>query len=90
MISITLLLCPLIKSSLEHIAKNHDRVKKGVKSVKGGKILEYEAKTIWKSGLAEGKFQALSEMVRDGFISVSEAAKRLGITTEEFEKNLKN
>lgn len=79
---------------LEHIAKDYEKVKKGVKSVMGGKILEYEAKSIWKNGLAEGisqgKFQALSEMVRDGFISVAEAAKRLRITTEEFEKNLKN
>ena len=31
---------------LEHIAAKFDNVKKGVKSVMGGQILEYEAKTI--------------------------------------------
>ena len=30
---------------LEHIAKEYDSVRKGVKSVMGGKVLEYEAKT---------------------------------------------
>ena len=36
----------------------------------GGKILEYEAKKILK----QGKIEMLLEMVRDGFIPVSEAA----------------
>ena len=31
---------------LEHIARKHDRVREGVRSVMGGKVLEYEAKTI--------------------------------------------
>ena len=44
--------------------------KEGRKSVMGGKILEYEAKKILK----QGKIEMLLEMVRDGFIPVSEAA----------------
>ena len=39
---------------LEHIAKKYDAVRKGVKSVMGGKVLEYEAKTIRNEGLKEG------------------------------------
>ena len=35
---------------LEHIAKKYDNVWEGVKSVMGGKILEYEAKTIREQG----------------------------------------
>ena len=41
--------CTLIDMSgkvLEHIANNYQNVKEGVKSVMGGKVLEYEAKTI--------------------------------------------
>lgn len=74
---------------LEHIARKHKNVVEGVKSIMGGKILEYEAKTILKRGLTEGlekgKITAYAEMVRDGFISVSDAAKRLNISVEEFQ-----
>lgn len=49
--------CTIIDMSnkvLEHIAKKYDAVRKGVKSVMGGKVLEYEAKTIRNEGLKEG------------------------------------
>ena len=39
---------------LEHIAVKYDSVKKGVQSVMGGKVLEYEAKAIRNEGLEEG------------------------------------
>lgn len=39
-------------------------------------------------GKAKGKTAAYMEMVRDGFISVKEAASRLGITEEEIKKIL--
>ena len=42
---------------LEHIAAKFDNVKKGVKSVMGGQILEYEAKTI----LNEGRILGINE-----------------------------
>ena len=40
---------------LEHIAAKFDNVKKGVKSVMGGQILEYEAKTILNEGRVLGQ-----------------------------------
>lgn len=40
---------------LEHIAAKFDNVKKGVKSVMGGQILEYEAKTILNEGRILGQ-----------------------------------
>lgn len=39
---------------LEHIAVKYHFVKEGVKSVMGGKILEYEAKTITREGMEQG------------------------------------
>ena len=42
---------------LEHITAKFDNVKKGVKSVMGGQILEYEAKTI----LNEGRILGIDE-----------------------------
>ena len=46
---------------LEHIAAKFDNVKKGVKSVMGGQILEYEAKTILNMGRSEGRILGIDE-----------------------------
>ena len=46
---------------LEHIAAKFDNVKKGVKSVMGGQILEYEAKTILNIGRSEGRILGQDE-----------------------------
>lgn len=46
---------------LENIAQKHDKVKKGVLDVMGGKILEYEAKTILNEGKNEGRKEGRKE-----------------------------
>ena len=57
-----------------------------------GKILEYEAKTILQRGIREGKIEGkiegYVELVRDGLLTVEEAAKRLGMKEEELKKYL--
>ena len=50
----------------------------------GGKVLEYEAKDI----LRKGKKEAYLELVNDGLLSIEEAAKRVDMTVEEFQKEL--
>ena len=40
---------------LEHIARGHEKVREGVKSIMGGRVLEYEAKTILREGIALGE-----------------------------------
>ena len=58
----------------------------------GGKVLEYEAKTILRKGIKEGievgKFETLCELVKDGLLSIEEAAKRADMEVEEFKKEL--
>lgn len=39
---------------LEHIAMKYCSVREGVKAVMGGKVLEYEAKSIKREGIEEG------------------------------------
>ena len=51
---------------LEHIARHCEKVKEGVKSIMGGQILEYEAKTIWNEGKREGKREGMREGKREG------------------------
>lgn len=91
--------CTIIDMSnkvLEHIAAKHQNVKEGVKSVMGGKVLEYEAKTIKNEGfsqgisqgISQGKLEALLELVRDGVLTLEDAAKRLDKSVEELEELL--
>ncbi|MCM1179179.1 MAG: hypothetical protein NC347_02900 [Clostridium sp.] len=74
--------CTIIDMSnnvLEHLAKNYDEVVKGVKSVMGGKVLDYEAKQIKNEGILE----TLVGLVKDGLLPIEEAAKRLQISVDE-------
>jgi predicted HTH domain antitoxin len=83
--------CTLIdmsKKVMNNLASKYENVKKGVASVMGGKVLEHEAKTILRRGQSEGRRDTLVELVRDGLLSISEAAKRLNMNEEELRKYL--
>ena len=56
-------ICDMSNKVLEHIAVKYDSVKKGVQSVMGGKILEYEAKTIMNRGREEGREEGITVLV---------------------------
>ena len=61
--------CTLLDMSnkvLEHIAARHEAVRKGVKAVMGGKILEHEAKTIRNEGIQQGIEQGLEQGLERG------------------------
>ena len=63
--------CTLIDMSnkvLEHIARKYENVREGVKSVMGGRVLDYEAKRIKNEGKLEGRQEgnlANDEMITD-------------------------
>ena len=50
---------------LEHIAAKYNTVRKWVKAIMGGKVLEYEAKTIKREGIAEGRAAEREKGIRD-------------------------
>lgn len=95
--------CTIIDMSnkvLEHIAKKYESVRKGVKSVMGGKVLEYEAKTIrnegWNEGLLIGREEGriltvriFQEASRNPDSSVEQIAARIGCKVEEVTDTLK-
>ena len=62
------------KKVLEHLADKYENVKKGVGLVMGGRILDYEAKTIKNEGLREGRNEGRNECLREGR---KEAARNL-------------
>lgn len=76
------------KKVIGHIATKYEKVKEGVGSVMGGRILDYEAKRIYNSGKSEGAANAYISLVKDGIISMAEAAKRLGMKEEEVRQYL--
>ena len=39
-------------------------------------------------GRLEGKFESLAELVKDGILDISEAAKRVDMSVEEFERKI--
>ena len=97
--------CTIIDMSnkvLEHIAKKYESIRKGVKSVMGGKVLEYEAKTILnqgkkegrkegrREGRREGRLEMLFDLVYNNLLSITEAAMQAGITEENFKKEMHN
>ncbi len=54
------------KKVLENIAMKHDSVREGVENVMGGKVLEYEAKTILKRGIAQGEKRGFARGEKQG------------------------
>lgn len=97
--------CTIVDMSwrvLENIARDYENVKKGVKSIMGGKVLDYEAKRIKtegrtegrregrREGRKEGKLEALAELVRDNILSVQEAASRANLTETGFREFMQN
>lgn len=74
--------CMIIDMSnrvLEHIAWKYENVKEEVKSVMGGKVLNYEAKDI----LNQGKREVAENMIKRGKLSFEEIAEYTGMTVSE-------
>lgn len=81
--------CTIIDMSnkvLEHIARKYENVREGVKSVMGGKVLDYEAKRIKN----EGKLEMLFDLVNDNLMSIKDAAFRAELTEEVFKEKMQS
>jgi hypothetical protein len=89
-------LIDMSKKVITNITARYENVREGVMDVMGGKVLEYEAKTILQTGIRqgrqegrlEGRLDAVVELCKDGFISISEAAKRLNMKEEDLKTYL--
>ena len=60
--------CTIVDMSrkvVEKIAAKYENVRKEVTSVMGGKVLEYEAKTILQSGIQKGKIDSILELLEE-------------------------
>jgi len=83
--------CTIIDMSekvLEHIAAKYNAVREGVKAVMGGRILEYEAKTIKREGFAEGRVEGRAEEREKGIRDAVSILKKLGIPQQTILANI--
>ena len=81
-------ICEMSERVITKLAVKHEQIRKEVSNIMGGKVLEYEAKTILRKGIKVGKIEAYHELVNDGLLSIEEAAKRVDMSVDEFLKEL--
>ena len=55
-----------------HLARNYAMVRKGAEDIMGGKILEYESKTIYQNGWREEYKQVFKEGFKEGYEEIRE------------------
>ncbi|MBQ3545898.1 MAG: hypothetical protein IJA34_13100 [Lachnospiraceae bacterium] len=77
-------ICQLSERVIESLARKYDNVRKGVVSVMGGKILDYEAKRIKDAALAEGISQAKTEDIK----VCIELLRKYGVKDEDIIKEI--
>ena len=59
-------ICATITHVLALIAENYRKVREGVEHIRGGKVIEYEAKTILRQGIAQGREEGRDEGINIG------------------------
>ena len=78
--------CTIVDMSnkvVENLAGKYDSVRKGVKAVMGGKVLEYEAKTIRDEGMKEGMEKGMEKGMVKGIKGTVDILKNLGFPAQE-------
>ena len=82
------LLASMVLKVAEHCLEKYEVIKKGIQEIMGGVLLDYPAKTILNTGRAEGRLDMCIGLLKDGVISLAEAAKRLSMTEEELKSKM--
>lgn len=79
------MLLDMSKKVLAHIAKNYQKVEKEVREIMGGRVLEYESKTLWRNGIAKGRAVGMAEGKAEAILELLE---ELGEIPEELQKRI--
>lgn len=56
-------LIDMTKRVIENLSRKYVQVQKGVSDVMGGKVLDYEAKTIFRQGIAKGREEGITSLI---------------------------
>ncbi|MCD8067612.1 MAG: hypothetical protein LUE87_01715 [Lachnospiraceae bacterium] len=76
-------LIELSEKVVDNLAANYGAVKKGVKAVMGGQILEYEAKTILRQGQMEARVEDIKALMETMNWTVEQAMDRLKVPKDK-------
>lgn len=84
----------MAREAARHLAEKYEKVKEGVESTMGGKILNYEAKDILNQGRAEGHTEGIVQatlssirnLMETMHLTVQQAMDALKIPASEQEK----
>ena len=68
---------------IESLAVKYEKIKKGIGGIMGGKVLDYEAKTIFRSGRQEGMKNGMVYAYYEMNLQTNEIARKLNLTEEE-------
>lgn len=77
------MLSDMTKIVIENIAAKYKKIKEGLGGIMGGKVLEYEAKTILRTGIEQGMEKALVFMV----VKKIKKGKSIDVIAEELEED---
>lgn len=72
---------------IKSIARKNRKTAERIGDIMGGKILEYEAKTIMNEGRAEGQIRVFMNMIRRGY-SVKDAMSLAELSQEQADEAL--
>lgn len=83
---------------IESLAVKYEKIKKGIGGIMGGKVLDYEAKTIFRSGREEGRQEGRQEGMKNGMVyayyemnlDTNEIAKKMQLTEKEVLEIIRN
>ena len=72
---------------IESLAVKYEKIKKGIGGIMGGKVLDYEAKTIFRSGREEGREEGMKNGMVYAYyemnLQTNEIARKVNLTEEE-------
>ena len=76
------------KHIIKHVTTGYDRIRERLGEIMGGVVLDNPARAIFANGKREGRLELCMSLLKDGIISMAEAAKRLGMKEEEVRQYL--
>ena len=75
----------MTKKVIAHITKNYKNLREGARTVVGGRILDYPAKTMY----IRGQLETLFKLVTKGLLSIKDAAESAEMTEDEFQSKMR-
>ena len=76
-------ICAMITHVLELIAEKYQNVREGVEHIMGGKVVEYEAKTIYNEGISIGLDRGRDEGINIGIDRGRDEERKLAVAENE-------